>query len=421
MGNLFSASPSRRNSRASFSNVVVSEQPIDQQQSEDTQPVEGVPVREGIVAATVAAPQTGQRLALAITGEKEALAAGERHKLLAMLSLKAPSAPESAPRPPLDLVIAADRSGSMQGEKIRLMRQTLDLLVKRSGLGPDDRVSLVSFDSQVKLELPLESMDGAGRAKAEAVVNRLQPGSTTNLSGGALKAIDVLDASAPRSSLVRSIDKAKKRTRAVMLFTDGLANEGIRDTAALCAAVGGALRAASNKLGGPISLFTFGFGSDHNEDCLRRLANESGTSGQYYYVRTAEDIPNAFADCLGGLTSVVAQNAQLSLEGVGGASVARVLGSAYKYSEGVITLGDLFAEDEKDCLVELEVPALPETTRQPTTVLRVSLRAFNITTNAPEVVEATLEIVRPAATPADQKVQLAASYSTPYGLWLGLG
>merc|ERR1719359_2775925 len=105
------------------------------------------------------------------------------------------------------------------------------------------------------------------------------------------------------------------RTRAVMLFTDGLANEGIRDTAQLCAAVNGALSAASAKLGGPISLFTFGFGADHNESCLRALATGSGAGGLYYYVSTAEDIPNAFADCLGGLTSVVAQNASLSLEG----------------------------------------------------------------------------------------------------------
>jgi len=400
MGNHTSA-PASRASRplpqASFSNVVLANQP----ENVAPAPVEGVPVRHGIApdaSPPAAVPTNGERLALNITAEKEALASGEQHKMVAMLSLKAPTAPESAPRPPMDLVIAADRSGSMHGEKIRLMRQTLDLLVKRSGLNAEDRLSLVSFDSQVKLELPLESMDMAGRAKAEAVVRRLQPGATTNLSGGALKAIDVLDGSSP------SKGNAEKRTRAVMLFTDGLANEGIRDTAALCTAVGGALRAASAKLGGPISLFTFGFGSDHSEDCLRNLANESGTAGQYYYVRTAEDIPNAFADCLGGLTSVVAQNAALSLETAGGATVTRVLGTAYTYTEGTISLGDLFAEDEKDILVELSLPKLPSPLEQPATIVKASLRAFNITRSAPEVIDATLEVGRPAATPPNQMV-----------------
>lgn len=117
-----------------------------------------------------------------------------------------------------------------------------------------------------------------------------------------------------------------------------------------------------------------------------------------------QDIPNAFADCLGGLTSVVAQNAKLSLEGVGGVSITRMLGTAYTYSAGTITLGDLFAEDEKDVLVELALPALLAPSEQPTTVLQVSLRAFNIAISAPDVVETTLEIARPAATPSNQRV-----------------
>lgn len=405
----------KRTSRSSFSDVIVSEsEPVQGAQQverenarpveDEAQPVEGIPVHQGVAttANLPAVPVPGQQLTLNISAESEALSATEQHKVIAMLSLKAPLAPAAVARPPLDLVIAADRSGSMHGEKIQLMRQTLDLLVKRSGLGAQDRVSLVSFDSQVKLEIPLQSMDAVGRAKAVAAVNTLRPGSTTNLSGGALKAIDVLDESA-NTPFGTKTDKMEKRTRAVMLFTDGLANEGIRDTAALCTAVGGALRAASNKLNGPVSLFTFGFGSDHNEDCLRRLANESGTAGQYYYVRTAEDIPNAFADCLGGLTSVVAQNATLLLEGVGGTSVARVLGSAYTYSAGTITLGDLFAEDEKDVLIELALPALSAPATQPKTILKASLRAFNIAIGAPDVVEVTLEIARPAATPANQR------------------
>lgn len=104
------------------------------------------------------------------------------------------------------------------------------------------------------------------------------------------------------------------------------------------------------------------------------------------------------------MTSVVAQNATLSLEGVGGASVARVLGSAYTFSAGTITLGDLFSEDEKDVLVELTLPALPAPVAQPETVLKVSLRAFNITIGAPDAVEVTLETARPAATPPNQQL-----------------
>jgi len=357
------------------------------------------------------APVAGgdHNLSLSVTAEREALASTDEHTLLAMLSLKAPSPAEDDKRPPLDLVVAADRSGSMHGDKMRLMRTTLELLVKRSGLTERDRVSIVSFDSQVRLELPLEKMDAAGRAKAESVVRRIQPGSTTNLSGGALKAVDVLDASAGSRGLfgLGGGKNEEGRTRAVMLFTDGLANEGIRDTPSLCTAVNGALTAAAAKLGGPISLFTFGFGHDHNENCLRTLATSSGTGGLYYYVGTAEDIPNAFADALGGLTSVVAQNASVTLEALGGTSVVRVLGDAYTYANGSLALGDLFAEEEKDVLIELKLPALPAPAEAAAPVLRASLRAFNVIASAPEEVAAELTVVRPLATPTDQRVNTA--------------
>ena len=65
------------------------------------------------------------------------------------------------------------------------MRQTLELLVTRAGLNANDRISLVTFDNMVKVELLLSRMDADGKAKAEGVVKQVRPGATTNLSGGA--------------------------------------------------------------------------------------------------------------------------------------------------------------------------------------------------------------------------------------------
>jgi len=349
-----------------------------------------------------------EQLSLTVTGEKDAVAYdSEWSSFVAMLSLRAPSAPADIKRPAIDLVACIDRSGSMNGQKIHLMKQTLELLVTRAGLTSEDKISLVTFDSNVKLELPLTSMDSNGHSIAERVIERVHPGSTTNLSGGALKAIDVLDASA-RTNAAKTGQEDKQRTRAVMLFTDGLANEGIRDTSSLVAAVSNALASASTKLGGPISMFTFGFGSDHNEECLRKLASCSGTGGQYYYVNGPDDIPNAFADCLGGLTSVVAQNASLSLQPADGVRVSRILGRTYtRDASGEIALGDLFSEDEKNILVELTLPKLTSPAAFAAPVLHASLRAFNVVARAPDVVSVTLTVARPTSTPPEQPVNAA--------------
>lgn len=397
MGN-FTSRPRRPSQAANtFSNVIATGVPVATAVATPTN------IAPAATAAAAAVPppdaNTAAQLALSVCSDKVALASDEEHTLTVMLSIKAPAAPDDVSRPPLDLVACIDRSGSMRGEKMNLMKKTLELLVKRAGLKSGDRISLVTFDSAVKLELGLTSMDADGVVKAEGVVKQLHPGATTNLSGGLLKAIEVLDRSEAPSK--------EGRTRAVMCFTDGLANEGIRDPNQLQQAVAGALSAASAKLGGPINLYTFGFGADHNETCLRNLATGSGAAGMYYYVSTAEDIPNAFADCLGGLTSVVAQNTTLSLEPARGVTVARVLGSTYsRDAEGAVTLGDLFAEDEKDVLIELKLPKLSAPAREAAQVLVSTLRGFNVVRAAPDVVEARLRVERPAVTPPEQPANL---------------
>jgi len=98
------------------------------------------------------------------------------------------------------------------------------------------------------------------------------------------------------------------------------------------------------------------------------LSLSRATLGQYYFLKDAEAIPAAFADCLGGLVSVVAQNATLELRPTGGrhacASLGQLLGDAYASTaaeDGSLTvrLGDLFSEDEKDVLLKIELPAMP--------------------------------------------------------------
>lgn len=75
--------------------------------------------------------------------------------------------------------------------------------------------------TQVKVELPLTNMDSAGKSHAEKAIDGMKDRGQTNLSGGLMAALQQFyNVPVGEASLVES----------VLLFTDGKANVGIRDT-----------------------------------------------------------------------------------------------------------------------------------------------------------------------------------------------
>lgn len=103
-----------------------------------------------------------------------------------------------------------------------------------------------------------------------------------------------------------------------LLFTDGIANEGHLTTTRILRPVHKVLR----QLKSQTSIFTFGYGSLHDPDMMSAVAKAG--EGMYYHINTATEIPLAFADCLGGLLSVVAKNIVLGIEPAPGVVVERV-------------------------------------------------------------------------------------------------
>jgi len=302
------------------------------------QPTSSTPMQEDFVVV-----QYEGQMSLSCSAEK-ALSSTDTHTTLAMVSLVAPVHMPVA-RLPLEIVAVVDRSGSMSGPKMANMKQTLQFLVNK-GMQSGDSLAIVAFDDTVDTRLSLTIMDGSGKSEALDAIKKIHPGRTTNLSGGLLQGIDLLQrAPAPSGG----------STRAVLLFTDGIANNGITDNAGILEAARGAMTDTA------MPLFMFGFGADHNEDMLRSLAG--ATNGLYYYLEKEETIPEAFADCLGGLVAVVAQNATLVLTPMPGVTISHVHAS-YKQTQGgnsaiELSLGDVYAEEEKDIVLQLSLPALP--------------------------------------------------------------
>ena len=298
--------------------------------------------------APAAAAVAPREVTLRLQSERAAFADSSKPANF-LATLGAPTYDETKQKTPVDVMVALDVSGSMAGEKLELCIKTLQFVI--SQLRSQDRLGLVVFDTDVSVCFGLTAMTASGKQSCSQVVARLRSGSSTNLSGGLLKAMELMQQ--------RVGIEAEKRVGSVLLFTDGQANVGIQDVPTMVSAVKNVLAqdvGSSNKF----SVYTFGFGADHNPEILRGIA-ESG-DGMYYFIRTAEDIPESFADALGGLLSTVAQNVTLRIqvpEGMrlGKIHSARPATTSADGRRGEVSFTDLQADETRDVLFEVYLPA----------------------------------------------------------------
>jgi Mg-chelatase subunit ChlD len=333
-------------------------------------------------------------------------------------SLSAPSCPtaegqqEASSKAPVDIVVALDVSGSMEGEKLSLSLKTLEFVVDTLRQG--DRLGLVTYDTEVSTLFGLTLMDDKGKASSKKVLRAIHAGSSTNLSGGLLKSMELMQ--------TRENVEAN-RVSSVLLFTDGLPNVGIRDADKLATA-------CSNMLGAEpkYTVFSFGFGADHDAVLLKSVA-EAGR-GMYAYIKTAEDIPESFGNCLGGLLSVVGQNLVLKITAPAGTTIGKVFTNRPQTrnadsTEVTITLSDIQADEKRDILFELNLPEDAAAACGATEV-KSELRAFSLLSNAPCSATASLTVQRAQDVSSlqeneairAQRIRLITSESTEKALLL---
>ena len=241
-----------------------------------------------------------------------------------LLELAAPPA-EPVERAPLDVVVVLDRSGSMSGEPLESVTAATAQLLRLAG--PDDRLAVVAFDDEVQLVLPLghHLPDHAART-----VRAIQPGGSTNLSGGWLKGLELLT-SAPRPEALRRI----------IVLTDGHANAGITGADQLVPLI-------KSGYGHGVTTSCIGFGDGHDEQLLASLAD--GGMGNDYWCAGPDQAAQVFADEFGGLASVVAQNVSVEITPSDAVAVTAVLNEfpITELEHGVqVALGDAFGGERR--------------------------------------------------------------------------
>ncbi|KAM7526890.1 hypothetical protein LguiA_016792 [Lonicera macranthoides] len=259
------------------------------------------------------------------------------------------------PRAPVDLVTVLDISGSMAGTKLALLKRAMGFVIQN--LGPNDRLAVIAFSSTARRLFPLRRMSDAGRQQALQAVNSLVANGGTNIAEGLRKGGKVMEDR-----------KEKNPVASIILLSDG------QDTYTTVSGTGGSQHQPNYQLLLPLSIHgndgsgfkipvhAFGFGMDHDASSMHSISEISG--GTFSFIETESVIQDAFAQCIGGLLSVVVKDLQVVVESVhprvrlislkSGSYSNRVVSDG---RTGYIGVGDLYAEEERGFLVLVNVPA----------------------------------------------------------------
>ena len=263
------------------------------------------------------------------------LLAGERQTTHLKVGLTGFDLDRVGERPPVNIALVIDRSGSMSGEKLAKAREAAIMAVRR--LRHDDIVSVVAYDHNVTVLVPATRLED--KEYVVAKIRELESGGNTALFAGVSKG-----AAETRKFLNRD------RVNRVILLSDGLANEGPSTPGEL----GDLGRALGRER---ISVTTIGLGSGYNEDLMVRLAQNS--DGNHAFAASAQDLIAIFDREFRDVLSVCAQEIRIRIRCYPGIRPVRVLGrEAHISGQNVdVYLNQLYGGQEKYAVLELEIPS----------------------------------------------------------------
>jgi len=251
------------------------------------------------------------------------------------ISLQGVNLKSASDRAPINVSLVLDKSGSMEGEKIQQLKEASKLAIDL--LNPHDSISLVTYDDQAHVVFAASKLNN--KNQLTSAINEIKADGSTALYDGV-------------KSGGNQVEKLlqKDKVNRVLLISDGLANVGPSSTDEL-ARLGSFLREKN------ISVSTIGLGLDYNEDLMNTLAQKS--DGNHAFVEKADQLADIFKKEFGDMLSVVAQNVTVKIVCSDGVRPVRVLGreADIKGQEITVNLNQIYSNQEKYIIAELEIPA----------------------------------------------------------------
>lgn len=258
---------------------------------------------------------------------------------------------ERAERPPLALVLAIDVSASMWGQPMEQVVRSIERMVEL--FEPTDRVGVVSFSEGAEIVAAPERLDPVARRRLASSLRRIDPEGGTDVESGLRVSVEALG------------ERLPDERRGVLLLSDGEPTLGDRRPEAL------AELAASFRP--DVTISTLGYGEEHHEDVLRKIATAGG--GQYYYVRDPALCATELALAVGATGDAVAEAIWLDVVPEPGVDIVRIAGDVRvrkTFGSTRIELPDMQPGDRASLVIEIAIDGASASSEHP--LVRAELR-----------------------------------------------
>ena len=221
----------------------------------------------------------------------------EPQLIYVILELSVPSDMEKRPEPPLNLCLVLDRSTSMQGSNMDVVKATAIRIMQK--LKPQDMFSVVAFSDRAETIIPAMHITDLG--KQEARIQMLQPSGGTEIFSGLEQGYN---------EIIHNISRSK--VNHIILLTDGRTYGDENNCISL----------AKNAAAKGIGISGLGIGSEWNDNFLDELASLTG--GSSMYVPRPQDIQHALMDKFNQLGKAYAEEIRLEFNIIDGVELRYV-------------------------------------------------------------------------------------------------
>ncbi len=233
-------------------------------------------------------------ISLIADADRTTVLKGSTEPIFVMVQMDAKEIPvdQQAPRPPVNLSLVLDRSGSMEDKgKIEYLKGAAKLAVDR--LTAKDYVSIVEYDDEITLMWPSSRVESP--APIHRLIDQLSPRGSTNLTGGMMRGVEEV------ADTMKDLDGANAIHR-VLLFSDGLVNTGIQEPQQIKQKVKDAKQQG-------VRISTMGLGRDYDEDLMQMIAEHGG--GSYYFIENPKQMTRIFELELDTLFTTIGKDVEI--------------------------------------------------------------------------------------------------------------